>query len=189
VRHIKLHHSYVSNEQTLGVLLTVHNEHSVPNAVPWRHLSDTAEPRIQCSVTSCESHSRRRCISTDFSSSFFGFPLLLVIPSLHHPRKCTIVLIMQHGIISSVLQIWPIAWLVTDWGSYIRCSVSCFTFAYRPDRLWGPTSLLSNGYCGLFPWGYNGRDLKLTVHFRLVPRSRKRASIHPLPHSSSWYSA
>jgi len=27
----------------------------------------------------------------------------------------------------------------------------------RPDRPWSPAGLLSNGYKGLFPWGYSGR--------------------------------
>jgi hypothetical protein len=35
-----------------------------------------------------------------------------------------------------------------------------------------------------FPWG-----MKLTTHLQLVLRSRKRGSIHPLPHTSSWRSA
>jgi hypothetical protein len=28
----------------------------------------------------------------------------------------------------------------------------------RPDRLWGPPSLLSNGYQVFFPWGLSGRE-------------------------------
>jgi hypothetical protein len=27
-----------------------------------------------------------------------------------------------------------------------------FSSPQRPDRLWDPPSLLSNGYLGLFPW-------------------------------------
>jgi hypothetical protein len=54
-----------------------------------------------------------------------------------------------------------------------------FSSPQRPDRLWGPPSLLSNGY----------RWVKLTTLLQIVPRSRKRGSIHPLPHTSSWRSA
>jgi hypothetical protein len=54
----------------------------------------------------------------------------------------------------------------------------------RPDRLWGPPSLLSNGYRGL-----SGREVKLTTHLKVVPRSRKCESVHPLPHTPSWRSA
>jgi hypothetical protein len=54
--------------------------------------------------------------------------------------------------------------------------VRIFTSLCRPDRLWGPPSLLSNGY------------RELTTHLQLVPRSRKYGSNHPLPHTSSWCS-
>jgi hypothetical protein len=60
-----------------------------------------------------------------------------------------------------------------------------FTSPRRPDRLWGPSNLLSNWYQTFFPWRYSGRGVKLTTHFQLLPRSRKRGSIHPLTHAPS----
>jgi hypothetical protein len=64
-----------------------------------------------------------------------------------------------------------------------------FTSPCYPERLWGPLSLISNGYRGLFPRGWTGRGVKLTTHLHLVPRSRKCGPIHPLPHTPSWRSA
>jgi hypothetical protein len=40
-----------------------------------------------------------------------------------------------------------------------------------PDRLWGPPSLLSNGYRGPFSGEKRGRDVTLTTHPHPVPRS------------------
>jgi hypothetical protein len=48
-----------------------------------------------------------------------------------------------------------------------------------PYQLWGLPSLLSNGYWGLFR-----RECE-TDHSPST-RSRKRGSIHPLPHTSLW---
>jgi hypothetical protein len=42
---------------------------------------------------------------------------------------------------------------------------------------------------GDFPRGWSGRDVKLTPHLQLVPKSRIRGSVPPVPHTSSWYSA
>jgi hypothetical protein len=45
--------------------------------------------------------------------------------------------------------------------------------ALHPDRLWGPPSLLSNGYRGvLSPGVKRGRGVTLTTHPHLVPRLR-----------------
>jgi hypothetical protein len=56
-----------------------------------------------------------------------------------------------------------------------------FSSAPRPERLWDPPSLLSNGYQGLFPCGQSGRDVKLTTHLHLVPRSKNEWSYTSTP--------
>jgi hypothetical protein len=43
-----------------------------------------------------------------------------------------------------------------------------------PDQLWGPPSLLYNGYQGSFPGVKRGRSVTLTTHPNVVPRSRMR---------------
>jgi hypothetical protein len=58
-----------------------------------------------------------------------------------------------------------------------------------PDRLWGPPSLLSDGYQGLFARELSGRGVKLTTHLRLVPRLRVNGTIPSLLHMSSCHSA
>jgi hypothetical protein len=45
-------------------------------------------------------------------------------------------------------------------------------FRTRPDRPWGPPSLLYNGY-RVFPGGKNGRAVALTTHSHLAPRLKK----------------
>jgi hypothetical protein len=46
---------------------------------------------------------------------------------------------------------WATGWLID--GSSLGRGFEFFSLPPRPDRLWGPPSLLSTGYQGLFPWG------------------------------------
>jgi hypothetical protein len=60
-----------------------------------------------------------------------------------------------------------------------------FSLPPRPDRLWHPPSLLSNGYQTLLSRVKRQRDrgVKLTTHLHLVPKLRMRGAIpllHPL---------
>ena len=52
-------------------------------------------------------------------------------------------------------------------------------FRTYPDRLWGPPSLLYNGY-RVFPGGKGGQGDMLTTHPLLLPRLRKSWTIPPL---------
>jgi hypothetical protein len=47
---------------------------------------------------------------------------------------------------------------------------------------------VSGSHQASYPVG-TGRGVKLTTRLLLVPRSRKRGSIYPFPHTSSWRSA
>jgi hypothetical protein len=66
-----------------------------------------------------------------------------------------------------------------DRGVAVRVPVGSrmFSSPRRPDRLWGPPSLLSVSGA-LSPGGKSGRGMKLTTHLQLVPRSTKCGSIH-----------
>jgi hypothetical protein len=68
-----------------------------------------------------------------------------------------------------------------DQGSIPGGGWEFFSSTPWPERFWVPLSLLSNGYRGLFPWGQSGWDVMPTTHLNLVPRSRMRGSIPPLP--------
>jgi hypothetical protein len=59
---------------------------------------------------------------------------------------------------------------------------------YRSDRLWGPPSLPSNGYQGLFPLGYRGkqpgREDDHSPPSNAEPKNG--GAILPIPYMSSW---
>jgi hypothetical protein len=66
-------------------------------------------------------------------------------------------------------------------------SVRFFSSPQRPDRLWGPPSLLSNGYRGSFP-GVKRQRREADQSPPSSAEVKKGGAIHPLPHMSSWHS-
>jgi hypothetical protein len=58
-----------------------------------------------------------------------------------------------------------------DVGDRVPVGSSIFSPPRRPDQLWGPPSLMSNGYLGFFPRGEK-RPGREAGHMQLVPGSR-----------------
>jgi hypothetical protein len=80
----------------------------------------------------------------------------------------------------------PVQWLATGWGSIPGRSKRAFSSLQCPDQLWGPISLLSNWYQGLFPVG------KATEHEAdHSPLSstevKNDGATPPLPHTFPWH--
>jgi hypothetical protein len=88
--------------------------------------------------------------------------------------------INSRAVIAQSVQCWAMGWTIGVLGFDSRWEWEFFSLPPRPERLWGPPSLLSNGYQGLCPWGQSGRGVKLTTHLHLVPRLRMRGAVPPL---------
>jgi hypothetical protein len=82
------------------------------------------------------------------------------------------------------------AYGLDDRGFGVRVLVGprIFTSRYRRRPTLRTTQSPIQQLCGTISQGQNDRGVKVT-HLHLVPRSRNRGSIHPLPHTSSWRSA
>jgi hypothetical protein len=88
---------------------------------------------------------------------------------------------------SLVLPYWPTSTRIMDFTKQV--TVGTELNYPLPFLLSDSSSLLSNGCRGLFPRGQSSWGVNLGIHFRLLPKLRKRETIPPLPHPSSWRGA
>jgi hypothetical protein len=58
-----------------------------------------------------------------------------------------------------------------DFGHSISDRSRFFSSSVHPGRSWDPSSLLSTEYRRVLRLGINGRSMKLSTHFKLVPLS------------------
>jgi hypothetical protein len=97
--------------------------------------------------------------------------LSLTLTHTHTPNmNSSILLIREPGGLVSIVS----GYGLDDRAIEVRSPAGASDFSSNlcPDRLWGPLSLLYNGYRGvLSPGVKRGRGVTLTTHPRLVPRT------------------
>jgi hypothetical protein len=118
--------------------------HAVPRWTIWALLllCDSSE-RLCTEMNNAvqEAHSLTRGWSFSFNRRYQKFSQLQCIYDLWKSRDRAVVTATGYGL--------------DDWGVGVRVPVGSWIFSSpdRPDRLWGPSNLLPNGYRGLFPRG------------------------------------
>jgi hypothetical protein len=81
--------------------------------------------------------------------------------------------------------------IITGWMACVRFPAAerLFSYAQRPDRLWGPPSLLSNGHWGFLSPGVKWPGREADHSSPSSAEAKNGGAIPPLPHTSSWHSA
>jgi hypothetical protein len=136
-----------------------------------------------CLSSSSSSSSSFTSLSTQ-SVNFWIHPRMYIFSFLYK-HFCfyfsSFFILLLRAVIAQSVQCWATDWTIGVLGFDFRRGLRIFLSPPRPEWLWGPLSLLSNGNRGLFLWGSSGRGVKLITHLHLVPRSRMHGAIPPLP--------
>jgi hypothetical protein len=73
-----------------------------------------------------------------------------------------------------------------SWSSILGRNKRFFSTLLRSDLLWGPTSLLSSGYKGLFFWDVKMPESEANHPLPPIAEAKNGGAIPPLPHTCSW---